>query len=436
MSLSVFVFYIRCCLKIVVFLVLYGVLIIHAGSSVSKNAGNVRDFSLTSVAKEINLKGKDEIKSDSDVIEIVVSDNTLDGTCEGVPKFAVGDMVNSDCQVSGGTINLKENNNPEFLSVTPQDDPFIEVNSTVSPKGSANGVQVESADTIQSATFSDVKIIVESDKRLVETGASMPTMKTEMNGRDMIYFCEEQIWDDDHKNFPLISLPEGSSMASSKENPSDVSFGGSTTETTSIISPHNISHHERNFKEVNDVAVYGKCRGANVENDIGISIRTNQLSNLYLEDKPSSGVYNSDEVVEMGKTEKCDIPNPRYMKRHAVKDNSHLSVDEELPVKTTEVLGKNCSSLSSLNTEPPVQCISAIEDAHDVDPDRKVFGSTSVPIQDESGNSKGTIASSTIYTSVSTGGRFDSSEGNGEAVSVSGINIKFVAECNPMLQKI
>ncbi|TKY47803.1 dentin sialophosphoprotein isoform X1 [Spatholobus suberectus] len=407
---------------------------------------NVRRCSLASVAKETDLKENDEIKSDTGRIDIVVFSNNIVGdTHEGILKIAVSDVVNSDCQVARGAFNQEEKNNVEFLSVIPQEELSLEVNSILSTNTSTNGVQVESAHMIQFATSGDVKMsqemgegnvnlftsplcgdradvahpqnecadfkdhkgvlpqnslsllsseawkpkqdnlkdsddeennflinqsqlnekrevlppdgcvsdssmkeqescelvaeemhaeeciegfsvksMIESDKRSDETGASMNALKTEMNENYMIHFSEERGSDGVHKNSQQISLPECSFMAASKENPSDTSFGGSTTETTSVISVDYVNHHEESIKEITSIAVDDKCRGANVENDIGISMKTLQLSNLHLEVNPSSGVYRSDDVVEMGKFEKCDISitDAQYMERSIVKDSS------------------------------------------------------------------------------------------------------------------
>ncbi|RDX83169.1 hypothetical protein CR513_35937, partial [Mucuna pruriens] len=382
---------------------------------------NVRHCSLASVAKDTNLKENDKIKSDSDMIDIVVfSDNTVGDTGEEMPK-------------------IEEKNNVQFLSAMPQEELSPEVSSTLSTNDSTNGVQVEFAHMIQFATSGDVKTLqgmgernvnvstiplcddradvaahpqnecedfidhkgvlpqnslslpsseawkpkqddlkdfddeennflinqsqlsekrevlppdgrvldssmkeqescdlvaeesievssvkfmIESDERSDEIGASMNGMKIEMNDNYMIHFSEERRSDGAYRNSQQISFPQGSFVAASKENSNDISFGGSTTETTSAISMDNISHHEKYTKEINSIAVEGKCRGANVENDIEISPKTLQLSNLHLEVKPSSDVYKSDDVVEMGIFEKYDITDAQYMERPIVKDSS------------------------------------------------------------------------------------------------------------------
>ncbi|KAJ1426690.1 Zinc finger C2H2-type [Sesbania bispinosa] len=64
---------------------------------------NMRDCSLTSVAKETDVKAKGEIKSDRDMAEIVVS-SYMSETCEGVTELAVSNVVNSDCQVASGAL--------------------------------------------------------------------------------------------------------------------------------------------------------------------------------------------------------------------------------------------------------------------------------------------------------------------------------------------
>ncbi|KAG5015322.1 hypothetical protein AAZX31_08G104300 [Glycine max] len=78
---------------------------------------NVTDCILISVAKETNLKEKDEINSAGDVIEIVESsDNVVGETCEGVSKIAVSDAISLDHQVGDGAVHLKENNGAEINS--------------------------------------------------------------------------------------------------------------------------------------------------------------------------------------------------------------------------------------------------------------------------------------------------------------------------------
>ncbi|KAJ1426691.1 hypothetical protein SESBI_10196 [Sesbania bispinosa] len=92
----------------------------------------------------------------------------------------------------------------------------------------------------ESIEISSVKFMVESDNRLVETGTSVNAMKAEINEGYMIHFSEEQESDDAHKNLKQKALPEGSFMAASKEKSSDASLGGSTAETTSVISSDNV----------------------------------------------------------------------------------------------------------------------------------------------------------------------------------------------------
>ena len=63
--------------------------------------------------------------------------------------------------------------------------------------------------------------------------------------------------------------------------------------------------------------------------EIGISMNRmklemyeNYMGATHFSDKPSSGVYKSDDVVEMDKFEKCDITDAQYTERLIVKDSS------------------------------------------------------------------------------------------------------------------
>ncbi|KAL2332629.1 hypothetical protein Fmac_013842 [Flemingia macrophylla] len=325
---------------------------------------------------------------------------------------------------------------------------------------------------------SSVKFMTETSTRSDETGASVNALKPEMNENYMIHFSEEKGSDSVGKNSQQISLPECSSMAVSKENSSDTSFGGSTAETTSVIS----------MKEIAFTNVDSKCGGANAENDIEISKKTLQFSDMHLEVKPSSGVYKTDDVVEMCKFEKCDITDAQYTERSIVKDtlpkpadsnfecpilsevvmdrfartpkgiecanrgpqsgvqedirdneinsscrinkdcngiistsaDSYQTQNVELLVKPEEVLVRNYSSFHSLNVEPSFQCVSVVEDTHG-EKGREVPGITCEPVQDQSGNRMVQLPSSAIYTSIDYGIQRDSLEGNWGSVSAQGV---------------
>ncbi|XP_029129383.1 uncharacterized protein LOC109796400 [Cajanus cajan] len=533
-------------------------------------AENVRHCSLASVEKETNLEEHDEIKSDSDMIDIVFfSDNTVGEAIEGMIKIAVTDVVNSECQMTSGAFNLEEKNNVELLSVIPQEEVSLEVNSILSTNTATDGVQVESAHKIQFVTSGDakslqemregnvnmfttplcddkadvshpqnecaefkdhervltrnslslpsseawkpkqdelkgsddeeqyflinqsqlsekrevlppdgrvfdrimkeqesrglvaeemhaeesievssVKFVTESDKGSDETGASMNALKTEMNENYMIHFSEERRSDGVGKN-SQITLPEFSFMAASKENSSDTTIGGSTTETTSVIS----------MKEITFTDVDGKCRGANV--DTGIRKKTLQLRNLHLEVKPSSGVYKIDGVVEMGKFENCDITDGQYMERSIVKDSSlpnPVDSNFECPILSEVVMdrpartpkgiectnrgpqsgvqedirddeinsscriNKECNGFISTSADShqkqDAELVKAVEDLDTQGENgREMSGITFVPVQDQNGNNKVQLPSSTIYTSIDYGIQCDSLEGNRGSVS-------------------
>jgi len=171
---------------------------------------NVTDCTLMAVTKESNLKEKDEINSAGDVVEIEESsDYTVSETCEGESNIVVSDVVCVDHQVGDGavhleekngavsnssidvveivepsdnvvgkmseevsetvvsdevsldnqvgdeTVNLKEKNEVEFLSLSSADSLPLDLNSTVI----TGDFQGESAYLVQSATSNDDKIL-------------------------------------------------------------------------------------------------------------------------------------------------------------------------------------------------------------------------------------------------------------------------------------
>ncbi|XP_061363764.1 uncharacterized protein LOC133307292 [Gastrolobium bilobum] len=440
---------------------------------------NVTDCSLISVAKETILKGKEEIKSDRDVVEIVdSSDNIVGETCEGTSKRAVTDEISLDHQVGHGAVNLKEKNGAEFLSLLPQDDP-LELNSVVI----TNDALEESAHVVEFTTSSDVKILQEKEeghvnvdqlpacddrpdvahpqteygdikdhegvasqsplslhssdslkheeddlkttvnmenifhfntsqlnekggvlspdmhvmdsnmkKGLVnsepmaeemhaeqytevspfkltvesyqgsnEIGVSMNAMKTEMNENHMVHFSEEQAPDDVRKNSQQISLPEVSLMSSSNDSQRNASFGSATSETTSVIIIDNISHHEENINEINDVTVDVEDVGGNVENDIEIILKDLHPSDLLQSEvKQSSDSFKSEDAGEMSKIEQCDIIDAQCRERPIVRDTSSpntASSQFESPVISEVVLdgpgrkskGTECTKVETLS---------------------------------------------------------------------------------------
>ncbi|XP_061338693.1 uncharacterized protein LOC133285476 [Gastrolobium bilobum] len=469
---------------------------------------NVKDCSLTSVAKETNLKGKDEIKSDRDMVEIVVSShNTVVETCEGGPKIAVRDEVNSDCQVAGGAFNLKEMNNAEFLSEIPQDDLPLEVNSTASTDTSTNGVQGESAHMRQFPT-SDVKKLQEWR----EGNVDMFTLSSCNVGPDVAHPQNEY---EDFKDHEGVSSQNSLSLRSSeasKQKRDDLKDSVSEennflinqsqlSEKRELLSPdvqvlHGSMKEQANCEvvaekmhaeesieissvkfmvesdkrldeigasinamkteinesymvpfseEINDVAVDGKCRGSSIENDIGISMKTLQTSsNLHLEVKPSSGLYKSDDAVEMDKIEKCDKTDAQSPERPTVKDTSlpkyASSAQEDIKddeINSNDRVNEECNRFvgtcsDSHQVQDAELLVKAAEelDTQDEEPDREASGITDVPVQDQSGTNEFKLASSEIYTPVDSSSRCDSLEGNWGSVSVSAVSMQSDVQAN------
>ncbi|XP_057416404.1 uncharacterized protein LOC130710998 isoform X3 [Lotus japonicus] len=106
---------------------------------------NVADCSSMCVEEETNLEGKNEIKSEKVMVEIV------DSSDKEVSEIAISDAVSLDHQVGDGVGNLKEKNGAVLVSLLPQDDFPLELNPSVI----TNDAQVESAHTTQFAILDD-----------------------------------------------------------------------------------------------------------------------------------------------------------------------------------------------------------------------------------------------------------------------------------------
>ncbi|KAK7359333.1 hypothetical protein VNO77_01288 [Canavalia gladiata] len=170
---------------------------------------------------------------------------------------------------------------------------------------------------------SAVKHPVESYQRSDEIESSTNAMKTGMNENHMVHFSEEHRPDDICQNSRQISFPASSLMVSSNENQRDASFGSATKETTNAINIDNLSHHEQNRIEINDVAIDGKVVGVNVEKNIDIMLEGLQPGNmLQTQVKQSDDLFKSDDVGEISKTEQSDISDAQYREGPIVRDTS------------------------------------------------------------------------------------------------------------------
>ncbi|CAI8618544.1 unnamed protein product [Vicia faba] len=375
---------------------------------------------LTRGENESNLKGKDEVKSERDMVEIVESTNNI-----------VGDEA----------VNPKEKKGSEFVSLQPQYELPLEVNSSIITKD----VQVESANAIESTNSSEVKVLQEKEDVNVSSnplplhddrlGVAYPhskslkheedveslkheedvskesnfhfntsqlsessgvlsedihaehgsefslgelatetcqrsheigvSMKAEMSEND---FSEEHGPDDIHEN----SQPKGSLMVSSNEYRREASFQSATDETFDII---NVTHHPNDTTEINDVSVDGKVAGANVESDTEVLLNDYQPSDLLQSEVEESSVLyknNGDDAGELGKTEQCDrtedeiYSNIKLYEEHneftGVAVDSHEEQATHLLVKTAEDISIKHTPHSSTNTKPSAQHDSAVED--------------------------------------------------------------------------
>ncbi|XP_057750596.1 uncharacterized protein LOC130969052 isoform X1 [Arachis stenosperma] len=123
---------------------------------------NVRDCVFTSELGT-SLKGKDEIKTDVEEVEIIVPSDTGVGENEDDSAISVRDAVNLDPQVAGGAVNLKEKDSAEFPSVLGQDDSPLGSNSVVITNASICDVQLESAH-VQFSNSSDAQTLLEKEE--------------------------------------------------------------------------------------------------------------------------------------------------------------------------------------------------------------------------------------------------------------------------------
>ncbi|KAG5090185.1 hypothetical protein JHK82_048963 [Glycine max] len=308
---------------------------------------NVRPCSLASVAKETNLKENDETKSDSDMFDIsIFSDNAVSD------RIALSDVVNSDSQVARGAFNLEEKNNADLLSLMLQEELSLEVNSTISSTNtSTNSVQVNSAHTIQFATSGDAKTLQE----MGEENVNMFTSPVCDDSADVAHPQNECADFKDHKGvLPQNPLSPPSSEAGKPKQ--DDLKDSDDEENYFHINQNHLSGKRQvlppdgrvldsSMKEQESWEIVAEEMHAEesigvssvnfmTENDkasdeIGISMNRmklemyeNYMGATHFSDKPSSGVYKSDDVVEMDKFEKCDITDAQYTERLIVKDSS------------------------------------------------------------------------------------------------------------------
>jgi hypothetical protein len=305
-------------------------------------AENVTDSSLICDEKESNLKGSNEVKSERDMVEIVES----------------ADIV------SDGAVNLMENKGSEFVSLLPQNELPVEVNSSII----TNDAQLESARAIQSTTCSEVKVSQEKE----DMNVNIDPLPVHDDKLDVAYpqsellKHEEDVTNENNSHFNTNQLSERSHVISSdmnlmdskmktdSEDCSEVSLVELTTET--YQRPHEIGvsmkpeMNENNFSEehgpgdihensqpessfmvssneyqretsfqsatddtfninndtaeINDVSVDGKIIGANVGNDTEAVVKDFQPSDLLQpEVEQSSDLFRniSDDAGETGK---------------------------------------------------------------------------------------------------------------------------------------
>ncbi|WJX53075.1 hypothetical protein P8452_39112 [Trifolium repens] len=291
------------------------------------------------------LSRSDEVKSERDMVEILESTDSI---------------------VSDGAVNPMENKGSEFVSLLPQNELPVEVNSSII----TNDAQLESARAIQSTTCSEVKVSQEKE----DMNVNIDPLPVHDDKLDVAYpqsellKHEEDVTNENNSHFNTNQLSERSHVISSDMNLmdskmktdsddcSEVSLVELTTET--YQRPHEIGvsmkpeMNENNFSEehgpgdihensqpessfmvssneyqretsfqsatddtfninndtaeINDVSVDGKIIGANVENDTEVIVKDFQPSDLLQpEVEQSSDLFrnNSDDAGETGKIE-------------------------------------------------------------------------------------------------------------------------------------
>ncbi|KAI4344904.1 hypothetical protein L6164_012086 [Bauhinia variegata] len=115
---------------------------------------------------KISAGEKDEVKSDRDMVGIVVSSNNIvSEVCEvSVPEAEVSNIVMSDQKMVDGSVELKEKDGIECFSVQSKDDIPHEVNSLVSGNASSNGIQVDTLPVLPFVTSTDLVKTLEEKK--------------------------------------------------------------------------------------------------------------------------------------------------------------------------------------------------------------------------------------------------------------------------------
>ncbi|XP_058731764.1 uncharacterized protein LOC131603468 [Vicia villosa] len=438
---------------------------------------DVTGSGLTHGEKESNLKGKDEVKSERDVVEIVESTNNIDGD---------------------GAVNPNEKKGSEFVSLQPQYELPLEVNSSIINKETP----VESAHAIESNNSSEVKVLQEKEDVNVSSdplpvhddtlGVAYPhseslkheedvskesnfhfntsqsrersgvlsedthaehcsefslgelatetyqrsheigvSMKTETSEND---FSEEHGPDDVHENSQLKS----SLLVSSNEYQREASFQSATDETFDII---NVSHRSNDTTEINDVSVDGKVAGANVENDTEVLLNDYQPRDLLQSEVEESSVLyknNGDDAGETGKIEECDRTEEEinsniklyeeYNKPTGVAVDSHVEQATHLLVETAEDFSIKHTPHSSTNTKPSAQHDSAVEDDSNGEPvqDQGIDTSADSHVATEDLTSKYTAHSSinTKFSAQHVSAVEENSGGEGSIITAAALSVQ------------
>ncbi|OIW19172.1 hypothetical protein TanjilG_13954 [Lupinus angustifolius] len=441
-------------------------------NDVQVESAHVKQFSTSSDVNILQEKGEGNADADmpptcDNSLELVIPQSEHEG-------FNDLEGVVSQGPLSQPSESLKHDEDEQKSSAT-EENTFVFIPNQLTKKSVLSpDVHVHTAEETnaeENIEVSPVKVAVESCDRLDEIGESMNAIETEINESHIIPFSEEQEIIDGCKVSQQISLPEGSLVASSNENPKDASFDSATSEKYGVISIDNASHHDKNSTAINNVVVGGNNVRAGVESDTGTIIEDLQLNGLpQWEDTQSSDIIKSDDAGEMSKVEKCDITESLVISEAVVdattrkatgiectnispisapqedikKDefNSNIIVHEEYnrpvdpsadsnPAQDSELIGKAAENLArkyaplSLNTGPSAQHDSAVEDNQDGEQGRKVSRIPAVPFQDRTVNSLVKHSSSGFDASVDSSSRCDSLEGNWGSVSV--ISLQFDA---------